>query len=82
MKGVIAMALLGLVIAFQRLGVKYLYDEYVDLEVLHLLIYRVLIAFAVNVLWVNARLKEEMFTLVHRDLLCPLITKVFHAMAG
>ena len=59
-----------------------LYDEYVDLEVLHLLIYRVLIAFAVNVLWVNARLKEEMFTLVHRDLLCPLITKVFHAMAG
>ena len=79
MKGMIAVVLLNLVISFQRLSVKYLYNQNPNMDVLQLLIYRAIIAFCFNVLWLNVKLKDEMYTTVRRELIGNLAAKVAHS---
>ena len=60
---------MNLFISVSRLGIKSLYNGNPEFGVVQLLIYRAIIAFAFNLIWLNVRIPQEMYGTVRRDLI-------------
>lgn len=78
MVGIPATLISQLFISISRMGVKYLYVNQPQMSTPQLLLYRAIVAFAFNIVWLNVRLKHEMWTSVRRDLVGQLTLKVLH----
>ena len=68
--GIPATLLSQLCISLSRVGVKYLYHTHPAMVSTQLLLYRAAIALAFTVVWLNVKLKKEMYTSVRRELVC------------
>lgn len=78
MVGIPATLISQLFVSMSRMGVKFLYLSQPEMSPTQLLLYRAIVAFAFNIVWLNVRIKHEMWTSVRRDLAGQLALKVFH----
>ena len=76
--GIPAVLLSNLCLALSRLCIKYIFTGHPDIGFSQLLLYRAILSFAFNIIWLNKNLKVEMYDSVKRELIGQLILKGIH----